>query len=382
MFLGRCTFFNLFPTLLPASFFFYLFILKESHLLSIISISYTTLGQNIPVIKMAQPSAESLAGPRASEESLPLCILPELGKLRMSKEFYRQTEYTYTLTTLPLDIILLIADHLHSVDRTMLWLTCKTFHDSIPMKGYHPIACPSARVRAMRLLYDSPLLPYFGHNSKFLCMTRSRRNVRKAVEKLQKCSLCNFFSKMGKNLQCPFHPPIDKGLYSFPRFRPLTRDERIMRKLTSSSSLSLQSYIKGCLPRVLDKLGSCSVSCQKAGFPASWDKELRNKEELYNSQVRERQQMLGIARSSHHYEPTKWRDENWRINFADFNIWVFFLCNHCMNILPDNSPMRGACAFCGCSDCGMSKPKLLRVCEPGEQPRVVILGQIAFFPRN
>ncbi|EZG03262.1 hypothetical protein H106_06750 [Trichophyton rubrum CBS 735.88] len=280
---------------------------------------------------MAQPSAESPAVLTASEESLPLCILPELGKLRMSKMFYRQKEYT--LTTLPLDIILLIADHLHSVDRTMLWLTCKTFHDSIPMKGYHPIACPSARVRAMRLLYDSPLLPYFGHNSKFLCMTRSRRNVRKAIEKIQ-------------------------------------------------NSLTLQSYIKGCLPRVLDKLGSSSVSCQKAGFPVSWDKELGNMEELFNSQVRERQQMLGIARSSHHHEPTKWINENWRISFADFNIWVFLLCNHCMNILPSNSPMRGACTFCGCSDCGMSKPKLLRVCEPGERPRFVILGQIAFFPRK
>ncbi|KAK2845299.1 hypothetical protein FQN49_005854 [Arthroderma sp. PD_2] len=123
------------------------------------------------LLLLVSPPQQSAPGPEkntpdsndADQEPPVQCILPELGRLRLSRYIYQQEPYT--LTTLPLDIVLLIADKLQAVDRTMLWLTCSAFHASISMKGYHPLDCPLARTRALRLLYNSPLLPYFGHNS-------------------------------------------------------------------------------------------------------------------------------------------------------------------------------------------------------------------------
>ncbi|EFR02358.1 hypothetical protein MGYG_05355 [Nannizzia gypsea CBS 118893] len=327
---------------------------------------------------MQQSSSESSAVPSTSEQSLLQCILPDLGKLSISKKAYQPK--VYSLTTLPLDVILLIADHLPVVERTMLWLTCKTFHESIPMKGYHPIACPFARIRTLRLLYDSPLLPYFGHNSKFLCRMRSRRNVRKAVGKIQKCDCCKFFSKLGKNVQCPFHPPIDKGPHSTPLFRSLNHDKRAMRERTNSSTLTVESYVKGCLPSLKSKFKPIISTCQNAGLPSSWDEELCDLEKVCLSRIRECKRALGMAESRFH-EPTKWWDQHWRTHFADMNICTLVTCNHCMNAFPSNSQTVGsACIFCGCSACGWSEPKLLRISDGG-CPQFLILGQIAPSPR-
>ncbi|EEQ34562.1 uncharacterized protein MCYG_07381 [Microsporum canis CBS 113480] len=328
---------------------------------------------------MEYTSVESSPAKGPPEQSLIRCILPELGRLRCSMVTYQERKHS--MVSLPLDVVFLIADQLSPVERTMLWLTCRAFHHSIPMKGHHPIACPRARMRAMRLLYDSSLIPYFGHSSRFLCRTRSRLNVKKAVDNKKKCFFCDYFSKMGKNIHCPFHPPIEKGPRSLKLFRSVNPRDRALQVLTNSHRLTLETYVKGCIPGLVNNLLPLRINCLRNYLPASWYEEIADMAMVYQARVRRYKHDREIKEAKYYHEPTHWAQENWRIKFAEMNIWTMFTCNHCLNVFPNNSPKHGACIYCGCSVCGWSEPKILRVCDPGDTPSYILLGAIASIPR-
>lgn len=255
-----------------------------------------------------------------------------------------------TLLGMPMELRLIIVEHLDILDRLMLKFACRELYNTIPLGGQYPFrqhSCVKARM-FMRLI-NSDLLPDFYQNDRLLNRPEIKYVLRNAPDLFLRCELCKCYWFPPSVIQCPFHyqmntePPLSFG--KLIRYR--ADNYTLMQHMSISRVVTQEEYVD-FVERASAAAPITNLRIFEFGFAKSWTETITMWEEsgLYEGEEGKRQ------------------------------IWTLHCCNHCKFVLPSNS-YGAKCNKCPCDMCGWTAIKILRV--EGKRdgaPRFVPLGHL------
>lgn len=292
-----------------------------------------------------QRSSSALSTPSHKETHSPAKALLKLIQNNDTKGSALNANNTFLKT--PMEIKLMIVEHLDPVDRIMMRFTCKGFYQTIPLPGTFPFpkhSCGKARL-FMRLM-NSSLRPKFYEKCKLLSKRQMKVILRSYIDLLH-CDMCQNYWFTNCVIQCPFHYQMNTepkhSLFQ------LIRDKADVHTLIQHMSISEVITQEGYIDFVEDTITSAPITSFrvfKFEFVKSWIHQINEWEDsgLYEGEKGKRQ------------------------------IWTLHCCNHCKNVLPSNS-YSFKCNRCECEMCGWTPIHVLRVAGTRDgQPRFVPLG--------
>lgn len=247
----------------------------------------------------------------------------------------------------PMEIKLMIMEHLDPLDHIMLRFTCKELYQNLPLDFRFPFpqhSCGKARL-FMRLM-NSSLLPDFFRRDRFLTKREIKATLRSFYDLLY-CDMCQNYWFTNCVIQCPFHFQMNTEPKHtiLQLIRSRVGFHALIQHMSISKVITQEGYID-FVERAIASAPITSFRVFQFQFVDSWAHQINEWEDsgLHKGEEGKRQ------------------------------IWTLHCCNHCKNVLPSNS-YRFKCNYCRCEFCGWTAIHVLRVggIRDGE-PRFCPLG--------
>lgn len=262
---------------------------------------------------------------------------------------------TFGLLDLPMDIWVIIFEHLDHTDREILRYVCRAFYHGIPAFDFQQDNGRCIQSRVFRRLLDSSLLPNVQRSGRYL----TKLEIKKRLETHKTCDFCTSVCFPGSRMYCPFHKPV--GEFVVPPLFPLNDRRNFLRldyirwALRARRAVTAEEYRMVALTHT-----NRVIIPPPQTYLYSWEQQLSTIEDEYLA-----------ADAYQEVEGERPREL----------IVKLYCCCHCYHVLPRNDPLR-PCNWCECTFCGSTDVDFIRSEDWGGQVQYTALGKIHELPKK
>ena len=254
---------------------------------------------------------------------------------------------------LPMDVMVKVLEHLDPIDRVMMKYSCKSLNTTVPSIGTYPLLSRTCgKTRMMVRLIDSNLLPTFRRGRELL----TKPEIKAVLRNESQCEMCDNYWHTVSPIQCPFHyqlnaipktPLLENIRASLIKARPDSVVRHVFRRISVGRLVSQKGY-HDFVERAVSKAPMSEFQTFDYYFVVTWAHQIAEWEDS------------GLYETIH----------------GKRQIWTLHCCNHCMNVLPNNSYLL-QCQYCDCAMCGWTPVEVLRVEGKNDGvPRFIPLGHL------
>ncbi|KAK2755504.1 hypothetical protein FQN54_006444 [Arachnomyces sp. PD_36] len=252
------------------------------------------------------------------------------------------------LLNLPLELKLMIMEHLDPIDRIMLKFASRLLYVSLPTLPLPLGRYSCGKARMFLRLMESSLLPRFYELGELMDKDQIKEILRHHVL-YSACELCRRYWVVSSPVQCPFHYQMntetETSAFALSKLNAGIR--AIMPRCFTPEPVTQEEFIK-----FVERSTTSSSLRRFRNFGFAFAKTWINQIELWEES--------GL------YEPVDGRSQTWTLN----------CCNHCKNVLRSNSYYLG-CGCCTCKECGWTPVQVLRVeADPDGEVMFIPLGRL------